>query len=58
MKYSYIFIYIPVMGVRAIKGMFGSDSSTSSKFGPEVEMPYGLHFCRAPDGAAILVYHL
>ena len=25
------------MGVRAIKGLFGSDSSKSTKFGPEVD---------------------
>jgi len=29
--------YVLVRGVRAIKGLFGSDSSKSTKFGPEVD---------------------
>ena len=33
-----------VRGVRAIKGLFGSDSSKSTKFGPEVDKAIGFTF--------------
>ena len=40
--------------VMAIKGLFGSDSSKSTKFGPEVDKAIGLTFLPGADEAAIL----
>ena len=48
---------ILVRGVSAIKGLFGSDSSKSTKFGPEVDnatestfLPGGRHFGKNQHG--------